>query len=145
MIRLSEPEPIGEAWKARFLQLFLQHRSYSVAAKAIGQTRDRLELERENDPVFDKQWRSVEESITDDLEASALKRAIDGWQEPVYYKGKKVGYRTVFSPTLTLKMLACRRPKKYGMAVIDENTDDYAKKMLISLARMKASIPAPTE
>ncbi len=47
------------------------------------------------------------------LEDEARRRAYDGWLEPVFHKGVKVGTVRKFSDTLLIVLLKAHKPEKY--------------------------------
>src|SRR5262249_21583923 len=47
------------------------------------------------------------------LEAELRRRAVEGWLEPVYYRGKKVGDVRKFSDTCLIFALKGEKPEKY--------------------------------
>lgn len=77
--------------KGKFLATLAETGIVSAAVKAAGVARSTAYEWRENDPAFAAAWASAEETATDALEAEARRRAIDGWDEPVFQGGKDVG------------------------------------------------------
>lgn len=55
---------------------------------------------------------AIEEG-TDRLEDAARERAIDGVQKPVFYRGKVVGTRIVYSDMLLMALLNARRSERF--------------------------------
>lgn len=49
----------------------------------------------------------------DRLEREAWRRAVEGWEEPVYPKGQLVGTVRLYSDTLLALLLRAARPKRY--------------------------------
>lgn len=48
------------------------------------------------------------------LENEAIRRAVCGEEEPIFYRGKLVGAKTKRSDTLLLSLLKANYPEKYG-------------------------------
>lgn len=48
------------------------------------------------------------------MELEADRRAIDGWNEPIYYEGERVGWRRRYSDQLLIKRLEAAAPDKYA-------------------------------
>ena len=72
----------------------------------------------------------LQEQCIDALEYSALKRATDGWLEPVFQRGMFVGYRRCYSQGLTIFMLKANRPDKYPLdKQLTSDFEDQAKKL----------------
>jgi hypothetical protein len=65
------------------------------------------------DHEFEKDWQAAEETGTDALEDEARRRAMDGVDKPVFYKGQRCGYVREYSDTLLIFTLKARRPEKY--------------------------------
>jgi hypothetical protein len=53
------------------------------------------------------------EEVGDMLEAVALDRAVNGVQEPIFYKGEQVSTVTKYSDGLLEKLLKAAKPEKY--------------------------------
>lgn len=54
------------------------------------------------------------ESSADLLEQAARRRAIDGWEEPVYQGGQLIGSKTVYSDSLLALLLKGRRKSVFA-------------------------------
>lgn len=101
-----------------------------------------LQKMRREDEEFAEQWADALESAADVLEDEAVRRAVSGVEEPVFYKGKVVGYKLNYSDQLMMFMLRGMRPDKFnnrgstdvnvnfGVAVLPmtmTNEDDWEK------------------
>jgi len=85
------------------------------AARTVGyQSSDYLRRLYRADPDFAKQWDSAIEAAADKLEDEAVRRAVEGVQEPVYYKGEVVGHQNKFSDQLLMFVLKGARPDKFA-------------------------------
>lgn len=58
------------------------------------------------------------------LEEEARRRAVDGWDEPVYQNGKKVGTRRRYSDTLLIFLMKGNQPDKFGDKVTQTHRGD---------------------
>lgn len=65
------------------------------------------------DKDFAAAWNEAAELFTEGLENEALKRAIDGWDEPVYQKGELVGTIHRYSERMMEILLKANLPQKY--------------------------------
>lgn len=101
-------------WKPVFLKALRETRSASAAAERAGISRSKAYDHRQNDPDFAQAWADVDALITDDLEREAVRRAIDGVDEPVFYKGDQVGTVRRYSDSLLQFLLRGRRREVYG-------------------------------
>lgn len=56
----------------------------------------------------------AKEEACEVMEAEARKRAVDGWEEPVYQGGELVGMKRKYSDVLLIFMLKGAMPEKYA-------------------------------
>lgn len=80
---------------------------------------------KETDPEYAEAFQLAYAISTDILEDEARRRAIEGVQEPVFYQGKIVGHKSIYSDMLLLAML--KRHKGYADNVnqtISDNRED---------------------
>jgi len=95
-------------------------KNFHQACKAIGRHREYVETAIERQESFRTALIRVQERAVDDIEATIIDRAANGWQEEVFFKGECVGSKTVYSPTLALKVLQVKRKSWREM---EENID----------------------
>jgi hypothetical protein len=137
---------------SRWLEAFARERSVSNACLAVRKGRTNVYAARKADKAFADAWAEIEETTLDDLETSAMSRAIQGWPEPVIYKGRlsrdddgKPLFVRKFSNALTIFMLKTRRPERYNIAPGDTGSEgspqDRARELRAALAEMDASVP----
>lgn len=87
-------------------------------AEAINVTRQALYQHRKRDEEFAKAWDDALE--TGDKvkialhERAADQRAIEGWDEPVFYEGQLCGYKRRYSDGLLIARLKALAPEKYA-------------------------------
>lgn len=55
------------------------------------------------------------------LEDEAQRRAVHGWEEPVYYKGELMGHIRRYSDTLLIVLLKANAPEKYKDRLYNEH------------------------
>lgn len=97
-----------------FLGVLAKCGRVSEAARACGYTdTSTLTAYRRNDEEFAEEWDHAIESASHQLEEALISRAVDGVAEPVFYKGKIVGYKTNFSDTLGMFFLRGMKPGTY--------------------------------
>lgn len=96
--------------RALFIEVFRRTGNVTAAADAAGVTRATPYRWREADPAFAAAWAEAEESATDALEAEARRRAVDGWDEPVFYKGEARGVVRKYSDRMLEILLKGHRP-----------------------------------
>ncbi len=71
---------------------------------------------RRDDAEFAAEWDDAVETVVDQLEQSAIGRAIHGVEEPVFYQGAQVGTRRIYDTALTIFLLKMHRPGHYNRA-----------------------------
>lgn len=99
--------------RQQFLGLVANGASITRAARSIRMSRQYMYELRVKDPIFAAAWDAAEEEGTDLLEDEATRRAAEGVEEPVYYKGDVAGFVRKYSDTLMIVLLKARRPDKY--------------------------------
>lgn len=90
---------------------------------------------READPEFALEWESAIEAGTDELEEEARRRAFQGVNKPVFYKGEKCGFVKEYSDTLLIFLLKGRRPERYRER-FDVEVKDARKRAEIAIEQM---------
>lgn len=110
-----EARQSGTAEKARerFLSCLSTGASIAAAARAAGVGRATVYRWAKDDEAFADQWRDAYETGTDALEDEARRRAVDGVDKPIHYKGARVDTIREYSDMLLAMQLNARRPEKY--------------------------------
>ena len=103
----------ARAWKPVFLRVLDEQRSVTLAAEAAGVHLSTVYEARRTDAAFGEAWAGVETKLTESLEREAVRRAYDGWDEPVFQKGEQVGVVRKYSDPLLMFLLRGRRPDVY--------------------------------
>ena len=101
------------ARQVRFLDALAQTGNVTWAAAAIGMTRAAALGLRAGDESLARQWDDALEIAADALEAEARRRALEGWLEPVYYQGQRVGEVRKYSDRMLELLLKAQRPEKF--------------------------------
>lgn len=106
-------------WQKAFLAALAETGIVTRAAEAAGVETSTVYSLREVDAAFAESWRLARESAADRMEQEALRRALEGVEEPVFGSGG-TGFGTVevgsirrYSDTLLIFMLKGIRPEKY--------------------------------
>jgi len=115
------PEPDGpqrrttsqRARKALFLRAFRESGVVRTACEAAGAQRSTIHRWRQDDPAFARAFDEGYDDAIDQLEREAIRRAFEGWDEPVYQGGNMVGTIRKFSDTLLIFLMKGARPTKY--------------------------------
>lgn len=103
----------SEGLKAAFLDTLRETANVTVAARSVGITLGTAYKHRKEDALFAERWEEAINEAVDMLEAEAHRRAFQGTEEPVFYKGDEVGYVRKYSDPLTMFLLKAHRPDKY--------------------------------
>jgi hypothetical protein len=102
-----------ELWGKAFLAALEETGSVSAAAKAAKISRVTVYAHKRDDPDFAKEWDEALDRAADTLEDEARRRAHDGVDEDIYYKGEKVGTVRKYSDVLLMFLLKGIRPQKW--------------------------------
>lgn len=98
---------------ARFLAAFAATGRLGTACRAVGLGNQALENARERFPDFDEAIDEAYQEFTDRLHEEAVRRAVDGWDEPVFYQGEVVGYIRRKSDRILEMLLKAHIPDKF--------------------------------
>lgn len=105
--------PLARA-RARFLEILSHNANLSAAVRGSGLDRAHALSLRDSDAGFARAWDAAVAEAVDGLEAVAWRRAVDGEECPVFYKGEQVGTRRRRSDQLLMFLLRGFRPARYG-------------------------------
>ena len=83
------------------------------ACRAVGISRQTAYNWREADPDFALAWERAMKAGLLALEDEAHRRAFEGTDEPVFYKGDECGSVRKYSDTLAIFLLKAHAPEKY--------------------------------
>ena len=100
-----------------FLAELTRTANITRAASVAGVTRTAAYELRSRDPAFDAACVECLESATDRLEQKVRKRAEDGTERGVWYKGERVGAEVETHDILSMFMLKAHRPNVYRQDV----------------------------
>ena len=99
--------------KEKFIEVVRTTCNVSEATRSIGMARRSLYDARDRDNEFAQLWDEAVEEATDALEREAWRRAVEGWDEPVFYQGKAVGAVRKYSDRMLELLLKGHKPQKY--------------------------------
>lgn len=112
MSKLRKPVNTMKHKKA-FLQHYRELCVIGKACEATGISRSVIQWWRENDKSFVEAFEGARQDITEKLEVEAIRRAYEGVDEPVYYRGFNVGTIKRYADTLLIFLLKGAAPEKY--------------------------------
>lgn len=95
-----------------FLAAFSRCATVTYAAEAAKVTRQQ-HYNWLRDPEYQQAFEQARETAIEVLEAEAVRRAVLGRDEPVYFQGKVVGRIQRYSDILLIFLLKGARPEKY--------------------------------
>ena len=126
---------------AKFLELIAGGATISDACRAAGYTRSTVYVYKADDPKFAEAWDEANEQAIERMEREADRRAIEGYDKPVYHLGVEVGSERKFSDTLLIFRLKAKRPDVYRerAEVAVTMTDELATRLENALKREKSS------
>jgi Homeodomain-like domain len=107
--------------KTLALDLLSQGHTLAQVKDALGINRVTLYRWRQHDPAFAQAYSDAMEAGTDLIEQEARRRAVEGYDRPVFQRGELAGLERVYSDMLLALLLRGRRPE-----VFRENTNKAA-------------------
>lgn len=110
------------AKKEAFLAAYSEVGTITRAAEIAGIDRMQHYYWMDHDPEYPERFRQAEQKAADRLEQEARRRAVEGTEKPVFYKGKQCGVVREYSDTLLIFLLKGALPDKYKERVAAEHT-----------------------
>jgi len=104
--------PRSAARKAAFLEAFARLGTIVAAAEAVG-VRPEAHKKWLRNPVYAERFEEAKARFAQRLEREAIRRAVEGYEEPVFHDGKQVGTRLRYSDRLMELLLKAHLPDKY--------------------------------
>jgi hypothetical protein len=108
-----------DAWRATFLAVLAETGNVSEAVSATTVSRRFVYDERARNAEFAAEWDDALDQASDVMEREALRRAVEGWDEPVFGSmgqglgSGQVGTVRKYSDTLLIFLLKGARPEKF--------------------------------
>ena len=119
--------------RAKFLSILAECGNVTRAAEESECGRIMLYKIKSQDEEFSAAWEEAAEIGAKRLEDEARRRAVEGWQEPVWYQGDQVGTVRKYSDTLLICLLKAHHPEKYADRQKSETTLDATVQGSVSL------------
>ena len=126
-------ESVTPEKRARFLALLSECGNVTRAAEESGCGRVMLYKIRREDEAFAAEWETAADIGAKRLEDEARRRAVEGWQDPVWHQGQQVGTVRKYSDTLLICLLKAHHPEKYADRQKSETTLDATVQGSVSL------------
>jgi hypothetical protein len=108
----KKPQARGK-WQPAFLTALAATGNVTEAAKLAGVSRMTAWRHKTSDTDFAERFAEAEQQAMDLLEKEAWRRATEGVDEPVFYKGEKCGTIKRYSDNVLMFLLRGGRPEKY--------------------------------
>ena len=105
--------------REKFLAVLRETCNVAEAARAVGISR-RTAYDRRADAQFAIAWDEAEQEAADKLEREAWRRAVEGTQKPIVYKGDVTGHYLEYSDRMLELLLKAHRPERFGDKVKTE-------------------------
>lgn len=106
-----------EDTRSAFLNALATGLTVEQAADIARVSRQALYAARVKDADFDRAWVEArtagEKAVADRLEAAIERRAIEGWDDPVFQGGKLVGHKRKYSDLLAMFRMKSLAPDRY--------------------------------
>lgn len=100
-------------WRPKFLAVLSLSGSIIYSSRAAGVSHTTVRFHRNQDPEFDAQVLQAEEYAIQLLHDVAMKRAIEGDVEPIYWQGEVVGHVRKYDSRLQIEMLRAKMPRTF--------------------------------
>lgn len=100
--------------QAAFLAAYRECGIIGQAAAAAGLSYTAHSRWMHSDAAYGEEFRDAQEQAADRLEEEARRRAVEGTEEPVFYKGEACGKVRKYSDTLLQTLLEATRPAKFS-------------------------------
>ena len=101
-----------------FLKHLAEYGNIKKAAELSNISYSAIFRYRKKNKKFNKEMESALESAAVLLEDEAKRRAIEGIEEPIFYKGQSTGSKIKYSDKLLITLLKAHYPEKYAEKTI---------------------------
>ncbi len=121
--------------KTTMLAAYVKHGTVFHASKAANVPRRTHYDWLKADPVYADAFKDAADAVADRLEKEAMRRASQGWLEPVYHRGQVVGHVRKFSDLLLIFMLKALRPEKYRERFDHQHAGRFTLEQVLGASR----------
>lgn len=133
----------SRAKRAAFLAAYAETATIRYAAEAAGVDRVQHYRWLALDPEYKAAFEAAGQQAIERMEREALRRAVEGNEEPVYQGGERVGTVRKYSDTLLIFMLKAANPAKYrelpGSVTVNQDNRSLTLQMADDELRSVAS------
>ena len=136
--------------KADFLKRLRTSLNVADAAKRAGIANSTVYRHRQTNARFRAEWDAALKAAVDEVESNVLRRAVEGVEKPVFYRGQQVGSVRSYSDTLAMFVLKAKRPEIYarltgGAPTPAEMTEEEARNEVLRRLDRLAAEPLPDD
>lgn len=103
--------------REKFLEYYREIGIVRDAANLAGIDRTSVYRWINSDEEFAKQFKEAKEEAVEKLEREAIRRAAEGVEKPVFYKGERIDIVREYSDNLLMFLLKGMKPEKYAERV----------------------------
>jgi hypothetical protein len=135
----------------QFLQELERTGNVTLSAKVAGVSRRNIYKLRDADEEFREEWDEAIDARVEKLEAEADRRAVEGVETPVFYKGERCDGGDVreYSDTLLMFRLKALKPEKYRHEAFagqhaGQGAMEFARALRDAALAAEITVPAPT-
>jgi hypothetical protein len=121
--------------KDAFVRELAETGNVTTASRAANISRNTAYEWREADAAFKSLWDEAVDVSTDMLEAEARRRAVQGWDEPVFHQGRKVGKIRKYSDRMLEILLKGHRPEKFRERVDMKHSGRLTLEQLVEASK----------
>ena len=100
-------------WTDEFIKLLGQTGNVSLSCHGAGVSRNTAYKTKKRYSSFADQWDEALGEAADILEGEARRRAVDGVEKPIYYKGVQIDVVREYSDGLLTLLLKAHKPEKF--------------------------------
>ena len=111
--------------RAAFLQAYRRAGTLASAARQVHVSRGAHYRWLQQDPDYAAAFHEANEEVADTLETEARRRALEGVEEPVFYKGERIGSTRRYSDSLLILLLMAKRPDQFRERMDVTSTVDH--------------------
>lgn len=124
--------------RAEFLSALAELGNVKEACVKAGIARNSAYLWRSSDVEFGADWDKHLAVGAETLEDEAIRRARDGWDEPVWHQGSMCGTVRKYSDTLLIFLLKGAKPDKYRERMEHTGKDGGSMQFTVTRAGKQA-------
>jgi hypothetical protein len=99
--------------RARFLDVLSRTDNVTEACREIQKSRAWVYHCRDVDPTFAEAWETAKQVAADEVFFEARRRAVNGYEDPVFYQGEQVGTVKRYSDRMLEMLARTSRPELF--------------------------------